>query len=400
MLRVGVTGGIGSGKSTVARRLGELGAVVIDADHVAREVMEPGEPVLGQVRDRFGDKVIRPDGTLDRAGLAAVVFTDSEALAALDAITGPAIARRVVRRRSEVPQGLVSVFDMPLLVERGLWVGEHLNVVVETDLEQRVRRLVEQRGLDEADVRHRIANQASDEQRRLACDVVLDNNGRPEDLVASVDALWVERLEPFNENLVQGQRTRRPDRLHLHESTPEWTARGSRVVAKLAAALAEQPVSEVSHIGSTSVTGLVAKDVIDVQVGVRSLPSADSNAFRAAMAGAGYVETRGRNRQDSPLPPGSSPTGWTKRFWGGCDPVEFVHVHVRETGSPAWRFALLFRDWLNHQPTERDAYAALKRGLAANHDGTSDYTEAKEPWFSEAFTRAQDWATVTDWTPR
>jgi dephospho-CoA kinase len=356
--------------------------------------------VLDQVRDRFGAKIIRADGTLDRAGLAAVVFTDPEALAALDAITGPAIARRIRTARAAVPPGVISVHDMPLLVERGLWVGEHLNVVVQAQVEERVRRLVEQRGLDEADARHRIAAQASDEQRRLACDVVLDNDARPEALVAAVDLLWRARLEPFNDNLVHRRRTRRPDRLDLHEPTPEWTARGSRAVAKLAAALAGQPVSEVSHIGSTSVAGLVAKDVIDVQVGVRSLATADTDTFRAAMAGAGYVETQGRNMQDSPLPAGSRPSGWSKRFWGGCDPVEFIHVHVREAGSPAWRFALLFRDWLSHQPAERDAYATLKRRLAASHDETSAYTQAKEPWFSGAFTRAHDWAAVTDWTPR
>jgi dephospho-CoA kinase len=171
-------------------------------------------------------------------------------------------------------------------------------------------------------------------------------------------------------------------------------------VAKLAAALADQPVSEVSHIGSTSVPGLVAKDVIDVQVGVRSLAAADTDPFRAAMTGAGYVETRGRNTQDSPLPEGSDPTGWSKRFWGGCDPAEFVHVHVRETGSPAWRFALLFRDWLRHEPVERDAYTALKRRLASTHETTDDYTEGKEPWFAQAFGRANAWAALTDWTPR
>jgi dephospho-CoA kinase len=137
---VGLTGGIGSGKSTVARRFAELGAVVIDADQVAREVVEPGEPTLARIRDRFGAQVISADGSLDRAGLAALAFPDPEALAALNAITGPAILERVAELRAKVPNDRVSVFDMPLLVERRLWVHEHLTIVVDVDVETRVKR--------------------------------------------------------------------------------------------------------------------------------------------------------------------------------------------------------------------------------------------------------------------
>ena len=128
MVRVGLTGGIGSGKSTVAGVLRELGAVVTDADRVAREVVEPGAPALRAIRERFGEKVIQPDGRLDRAGLAAVVFPDPAALRALEAITGPAIADRVSQLRAAVPAHRVDVYDMPLLVEKGLWVHEHLTL--------------------------------------------------------------------------------------------------------------------------------------------------------------------------------------------------------------------------------------------------------------------------------
>lgn len=399
MLRVGVTGGIGSGKSTVARRLAERGAVVVDADAVAREVVEPGRPALAAIAERFGRGVIADDGALDRAALAAIVFTDTAALDALNAITGPAIQDRVAELRRSVPHGAVDVFDMPLLVERGLWVHEHLSIAVEADVETRVRRLVELRGLPEQDARNRIANQASAAERGAACDVVIDNSGSPEALLAEVDQLWTTRLAPWNDNLLQGRRTRRPDALHLSDPRDDWAARGARVVAKLAAALAHVPVTEVSHVGSTSVPGLLAKDVIDVQVGVRHLADADTDAFRSAMRRAGYVESVG-NTQDTPHPPADAPDGWRKRFHGGTDPAEFVHVHVRETGSPGWRFALLFRDWLTHEPTERDAYAGLKRSLTQRHERTSDYTEAKEPWFERAWQRADEWATTTGWTPR
>ncbi|MEW1953705.1 dephospho-CoA kinase [Terrabacter sp. NPDC080008] len=402
MLRVGVTGGIGSGKSTVSRRLAELGAHVVDADLVAREVVEPGEPTLQRIRERFGDEVMRADGTLDRAALAAVVFPDPEALGALDAITGPAIAQRVAQQRAAAPDDAVSVYDMPLLVERGLWVHEHLAVVVEADVETRVRRLVEQRGLGEDDARHRIAAQATDAQRRAACDVVLDNSGTPEDLVGPVDALWHSRLLPYAVNLASGSRARRPERASecVVEPRADWEARAERVVARMAAALATTGVvTEVSHIGSTSVPGLLAKDVIDVQVGVRQLAEADREDVRAAFLDAGYVFSHG-NHSDTPHPQGADAAGWTKRFLGGCDPGNQVHVHVREHGSAGWRFALLFRDWLRHEPAERESYAAEKRRLLALHETTSDYVEAKEPWFEGAWHRANAWAERTGWQPR
>ncbi|MGN6751050.1 MAG: dephospho-CoA kinase [Intrasporangium sp.] len=399
MLRVGVTGGIGSGKSSVSRRLAELGAIVIDADEVAREVVEPGEPALAAIRTRFGDAVMRPDGSLDRAALAAIVFPDPDALAALDAITGPAIGDRIEQRRGGVPAGRVTVFDMPLLVERRLWVHEHLAVVVHVDVETRVRRLVEQRGLDEGDVRHRIAAQVDDAERRAAADVWLDNNGTPDELVAAVDALWRERIEPFNANLVSGMRTQRPDRNAVVSPEAAWCARGERVVARLAAALARAGATgDVTHIGSTAVPGLIAKDVIDIQIGVAALEDADRPEFGGALRDAGYVLSVG-NLGDTPHPAGADPAGWAKRFYGGCDPAQIVHIHVREAGSPGWRFALLFRDWLRAVPQEREGYAAHKRALLAADPRTDVYAEAKEPWFEDAWRRAWAWADETGWAP-
>lgn len=400
MLRVGVTGGIGSGKSTVSRRLAELGAVVVDADQVAREVVEPGEPALAAIRSRFGPAVIRAEGGLDRAALAALVFPDPEALAALNAITGPAIMDRVARRRAAVAPDRVSVFDMPLLVERRLWVHEHLAVVVHVDVETRVRRLVEQRGLDEADVRHRIATQVDDAERQAAADIWLDNTGTPDELVSAVDELWRERLEPYSANLVSGIRTCRPARDAVVAADPDWAARGGRVVGRLAAALRCAGVrGDVTHIGSTSVPGLIAKDVIDVQIGVPTLADADRPEFGAALREAGYLLSPG-NRGDTPHPAGADPSGWAKRFYGGCDPGQIVHLHVRETGSPGWRFALLFPDWLRAVPGERQAYAAHKRALLAADPRTDAYTEAKEPWFEEAWARASAWAAEVGWAPR
>ncbi|MGY1772319.1 dephospho-CoA kinase [Blastococcus sp. SYSU D00813] len=198
MLRIGLTGGIGSGKSTVSRLLAERGAVVVDADAIAREVVEPGTPGLAAVVAAFGEGVLTPDGTLDRPALGAVVFADPEARERLNAIVHPLVRERAAELAAAVPDDGVVVHDIPLLVESGQGGrgGAHdLVLVVETDLETRLQRLV-RRGMSEDDARARIAVQATDEQRRAVADVVLDNSGSPEQLAAQVDRFWAEHVAP------------------------------------------------------------------------------------------------------------------------------------------------------------------------------------------------------------
>jgi dephospho-CoA kinase len=193
VLRIGLTGGIGSGKSTVSALLAAHGAVVIDSDRIAREVVEPGTPGLAAVARAFGDGVLAPDGSLDRPALAAVVFADPEARRRLDGIVHPLVRARAAELAAAVPPDAVVVHDVPLLVESGQAGGYDLVLVVEADLETRVVRLVA-RGLTEDDARARIAAQATDAQRRAVADVVLDNGGTPEELAAQVDRFWAERV--------------------------------------------------------------------------------------------------------------------------------------------------------------------------------------------------------------
>lgn len=195
MLRIGLTGGIGSGKSTVAGLLAERGAVVVDADRIAREVVEPGTPGLAAVVEAFGESVLAADGSLDRPALASVVFTDPAARARLDAIVHPLVRDRAVALTAEAAPDAVLVNDVPLLVETGQAGSYDLVLVVEAELETRLARLVE-RGTTREDARARIAAQASDEQRRAVADVVLDNSGTLEQLVDQVDRFWRERVEP------------------------------------------------------------------------------------------------------------------------------------------------------------------------------------------------------------
>ncbi|HEU4675908.1 MAG TPA: dephospho-CoA kinase [Motilibacteraceae bacterium] len=194
MLKVGLTGGIGSGKSAVSRLLAERGAVVVDADAIAREVVEPGTPGLGAVVAEFGDGVLRPDGTLDRPALGAIVFADPQRLAALNAIVHPLIGARTAELLAAAPADAVVVHDVPLLTENGLAPGYDVVVVVEVPVEVQLDRLVRLRGMTEADARARIAAQATREQRRAVADVVIDNAGTLEQLAAQVDVLWEDLL--------------------------------------------------------------------------------------------------------------------------------------------------------------------------------------------------------------
>jgi dephospho-CoA kinase len=195
VLRIGLTGGIGSGKSTVSRLLAERGAVIVDADAIAREVVEPGTPGLAAVVEAFGAGVLAADGSLNRPGLAAVVFADPEARRTLDAILHPLVRARAIEVAAAAPPDAVVVNDVPLLAETGQASSYDVVLVVETDPETRIARLV-QRGLTAEDARARIAVQATDEQRRAIADVVLDNSGTPEQLAAQVDRFWTERVAP------------------------------------------------------------------------------------------------------------------------------------------------------------------------------------------------------------
>ena len=191
MVRVGLTGGIGSGKSAVAQLLRARGAVLVDGDQVARELVEPGQPALAELAERFGTTVLRSDGSLDRAALAAIVFAEPRALAALDAIMHPRIAQRSseLMRAAERAGAEVVVYDMPLLVEGGAAGQFDVVVVVQAPVEVRLRRL-EARGLERADSLARMARQASDEQRAAVADLVLDNSGEHAALEAQVSAAW------------------------------------------------------------------------------------------------------------------------------------------------------------------------------------------------------------------
>ncbi|WP_188194999.1 dephospho-CoA kinase [Nonomuraea sp. SYSU D8015] len=194
MLKIGLTGGIGSGKSEVSKRLAARGAVVIDADKIAREVVEPGTAGLARVVAAFGDEVLHPDGSLNREKLGSLVFADSEKLGSLNAIVHPLVGERVAQLQAEAADDAIVVYDVPLLAENKLAPMYDVVIVVDAADEVRIRRLAAHRGMAEADAKARIAAQASREDRLAVADIVIPNEGSLEELDARVSDVWDDLL--------------------------------------------------------------------------------------------------------------------------------------------------------------------------------------------------------------
>jgi len=190
---IALTGGIAAGKSTIARRLAEHGAVIVDADAVVREVQEPGSVVLARIAEEFGPGVIRADGSLDRAALGAIVFGDDAAIARLNGIVHPAVRElsqaRFAQARAAAPDAVI-VYDVPLLVEARANDGWDLVVVAHAPASLRMKRLQTERGMSEAEAESRIAAQVDDDARLAIADVVIDTSGSMEETIAQTDALW------------------------------------------------------------------------------------------------------------------------------------------------------------------------------------------------------------------
>lgn len=373
MLKIGLTGGIGAGKSTVSEILADHGAVIIDADKIAREVVAPGEPLLAQLAQRFGGDVIAGDGGLDRAQLAAAAFVDEESTAALNALMHPAIRDRTTEHFARHSDAEVVVHDVPLLVENAMTPAYHLNLLVDVPPELRLERLMSARGMDRGDAESRIARQASDAERYAVCDVIIDNAGSVSQTQDRVADLVDERILPFAANLEAQRRAARGPVELVDPTGQDWPMQAQRIIAKLHHGIGTQ--FRIDHIGSTAVPGLAAKDVIDLQLLVPDLDAA--RELSAPLAGLGYpggdaVDNLGEGQLEP------------KRFHANTDPGRAVNLHVRTEGSVGAVFAREFVELLICDDSERERYAQVKRTLADKHAGdghTKGYAEAKEAYF-------------------
>jgi dephospho-CoA kinase len=392
VLRVGLTGGIGSGKSTVAARLEELGALIVDADRIAREVVEPGTPGLAAIVEEFGPGVLLPDGSLDRTALGRIVFGDETRRAALNAIVHPLVYSRRTELVAAAADDVIVVEDIPLLVENSLGAGFPLVMVVHAPAAERVRRIVASRTMTEDDAWARVRAQADDDARRAAADVWLDNSGSRDDTAAAVDDIWASRLVPFEENLRAGRRAERSTQAVLADPDPTWPVQAARLVERIRR-MAGPRALRIDHHGSTAVPGLAAKDVIDIQVLTEDLATAGELAGSLGEAGLVRLPDRwwdvGRDGAEH-----------DKAMACNADPGRAANVHVRPVDSGTWRDALMLRDWLRATPAGVAEYAARKRELAAlPHETIDEYAERKTPWINDALARADEWAARTGWSP-
>ncbi len=402
VLRIGLSGGIGAGKSTVSSTFSDLGGIVVDGDVISREVVEPGTEGLTKLVEVFGEQILSDDGSLNRPALAAIAFSDEAKRQTLNGIVHPLVGKRRSELIASAGEDAVVVEDIPLLVESGMAPMFPLVIIVNADEDLRVKRLIEHRGFTEGDVRARIAAQATEEQRRAVADVWLDNTGSADQLIEQARALWHERILPFEQNLDAGEPARSQPVLVPYD--PSWPDQAHRIAARLNTACGHRAV-RIDHIGSTAVPGLAAKDVIDMQVTVASLDVADELA--ESLTSAGYVRrpiTHDEGKPDArstvaTFDNAGDESLWQKRIYASADPGRPTLVHLRVDGWPNQQFALLFVDWLASNPDAREHYLAVKRDAEQAGDLAS-YVAAKEPWFTDAYRDAWAWADATGWQPK
>lgn len=404
MLRIGLTGGIGAGKSALSSTFSECGGIIVDGDVIAREVVEPGTEGLASLVDAFGEDILLPDGALDRPALAAKAFADDEQRKKLNSIVHPLVGKRRAEIIDAVAPDSVVVEDIPLLVESGMAPLFPLVVIVHADTDLRLKRLIEIRGMTKEDARARIAAQATDEQRRAVADIWLDNSGSHAELVERAKDVWHNRIVPFAHNLAERQPARAEAR--VVPADPGWPDQARRIVNRLKTSCGHRAL-RVDHIGSTAVPGLDAKNVIDIQVTVESLDVADELVEPLLSAGYPRLEhiTQDAAKTDARstvagFDHSDDPELWHKRIHASADPGRPTNVHIRMAGRPNQQFALLFVDWLKANPGVREDYLEVKRAA----DGTARgdimrYVTAKEPWFNDAYRRAWEWADATGWKP-
>nr|WP_216698726.1 dephospho-CoA kinase [Arthrobacter sp. H41] len=317
---MGLTGGIAAGKSLAASELGRLGAAVIDADALAREVVEPGEPALAEITRAFGTEVLLPTGALDRPALGSRIFGDPAARERLNAIVHPRVRERAAALVAGAPRGSIIVEDIPLLVETGQGPRFHFVLVIDAPEELRVRRMVDTRGMTEGAARERIAAQASPSERNREADVVIDNAGTPDSAGEAIHSMWRDRLVPYNGNLLAGRPAFR-GALEVVPHDVRWAESAARIRARLLRV--DERILRVDHTGPTSEPGSAA-DILDFVVEIEA--DADLPAVSAALLAAGYPAAAGAPDTSTDTTPG-------RMLHANADPGRHVDLHLVARGS-------------------------------------------------------------------
>ncbi|MHA7286117.1 dephospho-CoA kinase [Arthrobacter sp. MDT3-44] len=344
MLRIGLTGGIAAGKSVVARSFAGLGAVVVDADLLAREAVEPGSMGLDDVVAAFGPQVLAPGGGLDRPALGRLVFGDDTARARLNAIIHPRVRARAAELIGAAPAGAVVLEDIPLLVETGQAARFHLVVVVDARDDLRVQRMVGERGMERRDAEQRIAAQASRSERLREADAVLVNESALKDLLAATEALWHERILPFRDNLAAGRAAAGSPSTVAGLAGTSGLAR--RLRAKIAAALPPDsgasveagtaPARSAAPAGSPGPPGPAEHDdVASASVRVTVQRAEQLVAASDAVAAAGFPRAAAAVGRDPAVHRGADPATDATVIVSASGPATDVTVTLSASGPAA-----------------------------------------------------------------
>ncbi len=394
-ITVAVTGGIGAGKSTVSSGLATRGAIVVDSDQLAREVVAPGSAGLTAVVDQFGGGMLNEDGSLNRQALAAVVFADGAALRRLEHITHPLVRARFAELQAAAPSGSVLVNDIPLLTTRSAAAAFHLVIGVGAPVSARIDRLVG-RGLTAADATARISVQIDDDSRRPLCNVWIDNSAGPAELRRQVDKVW-SRLSGYAANTAAGRGASRPGR-RIVPYDPSWPQEATRLIDRIRHLVGAR---RVDHVGSTAVPGFPAEDVIDLQLSVEG--SGQAAELMSVLSGGGFPPAAGMGRGNThPDAIGQlEPDRGSAAAHVNADPGRSVNLYLRVNNSPGWRWALCLRDWLRSEPGAGADYLVRQERAAADPDRTTaDGPGDDRPSALDAVApQVRRWAESVRWQP-
>lgn len=367
VFQIGLTGAIAAGKSTVAAMFARLGCKIIDADEIAREVVQPGASALEQIVARFGSQIINASGNLDRGGLGRIVFNDSRALQDLNQIVHPAVARRTAELVAELNPGDVVVHDVPLIAENQLENRYHLVVVAQAPEPVRLKRLVDRRGMSPADALARIRAQASDTDRARIADYIVDTSGSIETTRASLTHLFEGRIRTFAQNINQGRPAPRQGiRLLPGPGAPRtWSVQAQQIAARIEFALQSRCTGsrvdlQIDHVGSTAIPGMWGQDIIDLQLVLP--PGADIAGVQERLRAAGY-----------PHQPQASIGSSGIYLHQSADPGRAVNLYVYTAQALEQESGPKFVARLNESLRLRTEYAALKAQLVREGVGAGDY---------------------------
>lgn len=375
MIKIGLSGGIGSGKSTVVKMLSSCGAYIIDSDKLAREVVEPGTPGLHSIVEHFGEKVLAESGELNRNALSAIVFQSDEARKVLNSITHPRIAQRTQQLIEEAPRDSIIVHDTPLLVELNLGVFYDAVIIVWASMETRLHRLQKYRDMPQEEALSRIHAQTSDEIRSQTADVVIDNNSTVEAARAQVYDLFYHYLVPWRDHLIEGEPLSMPISLVSHQGKNPIAPKIIARLWTLLHSVTDSGIVSIEHIGATSMNLSLGQDIIDIHITVTHWNKKD--IILSTLKDGGYVMVKYRHDEEK----------LAEYILSSTNPLRKSCIYIHHVDNPCREMYLHSNEFLRLHPQYHQQYIQSKvEGLLSEK-----YSHNKKLFFESLYPQIQQW---------